>query len=261
MPTVKDIAAVIEEFAPIQLQESYDNSGLQIGNPGMKVSAALLCLDVTEATLAEAKARRCNMIISHHPLLFKGIKQLIGCTPQQRIVMNSLRDNIAIYSAHTNLDSTLGGVSYEIARELGICSLKPLEPTISDALSGLGVIGDVPTIPALEFLRKIKDTFSVKQLRYSNQSSKLVIRKAAVCGGSGASLIPTAIESGADIIITGDVKYHDFTEYAQEIIIVDMGHYESELCTKKIFSRIIREKFPNFVTYFSESEKNPIQYI
>lgn len=258
---VKDISAVIEAFAPKGLQESYDNAGLQVGDPEMETTAALLCLDITEDVFREALERHCNLIISHHPLLFKGLKEVTGHTATERIVINAIRNNIAIYSAHTNLDSAWEGVSHEIAHILGVHNLSVLEPQAGNPEIGLGVVGNIQPLPKLEFLRKIKEAFNVKCLRYSSQSPQLVVRKVAVCGGSGASLIPEAIEAKADIIITSDVKYHDFTTYGLDIIIADIGHYESEVCTKKIFSRIIREKYPDFVTYFAESESNPVKFM
>ena len=260
MAKVKDIASVIEDFAPKGLQESYDNAGLQVGDPEMEVSAALLCLDVTEDVLDEALERRCNLIVSHHPLLFKGLKEVTGRTATERIVIRAIRENVAIYSAHTNLDSAWEGVSHEIAHILNLKNIRVLEPK-DNPETGLGVIGDAQPTPKIEFLRKLKEAFKVKSLRYSAQSPQLVVRKVAICGGAGASLIRDAVAAGADIFITGDVKYHDFTTYGLDIIIADIGHYESELCTKKIFSRIIREKYPDFVTYFAESESNPIKYM
>lgn len=261
MLKVKDIAAAIEDFAPKGLQESYDNAGLQVGDPEMEVTAALLCLDVTEDILNEALARRCNMIVSHHPLLFKGLKEVTGKTVTERIVIKAIRENVAIYSAHTNLDSAWEGVSHEMAHIIGMTNIQVLEPHDAEHRFGLGVTGDVRPTPKLEFLRKLKEKFKVKSLKYSSQNPQLVIRKVAVCGGSGASLIRDAINAGADIIVTGDVKYHDFTAYGLDILIADIGHYESELCTKEIFSRIIRERFPDFVTYFAASETNPICYM
>lgn len=261
MQKVKDIAEAIEEFAPKRLQESYDNTGLQIGHPDMEVSAALLCLDVTEDILNEALERRCNMIVSHHPLLFKGLKEITGRSPVERIVIRAIKENVAIYSAHTNLDSAWEGVSHEMAHELGITDLQVLEPNATDPARGLGLIGNIPPVPALQLLRRIKERFKVKCLRYSDHPPRLVMRKAAVCGGAGASLISKAVDAGADIFITGDVKYHDFTSWGHRILIADIGHYESELSVKKIFSRIIRSKYPDFVTYFAESESNPIKYM
>lgn len=261
MLKVKDIATVIEEFAPKRLQESYDNTGLQVGNPEMEVSAVLLCLDVTEDIIKEALERHCNLIVTHHPLLFKGLKEITGKTSTERIVITAIQENLAIYSAHTNLDSAWEGVSHEIAHILNLKSLRVLEPKEGNPSAGLGVIGEIQPTPKLEFLRKIKNDFKVKCLRYSAQSPQLVVRRVAVCGGAGASLIKAAIENGADLIVTGDVKYHDFTTYGLDIIIADIGHYESELCTKEIFSRIIRGTYHDCVTYFAESETNPVKYM
>ena len=258
MTKVKDIAAAIEKFAPRSLQEDYDNAGLQVGDPEMEVSAVLLCLDVTDDILLEAERCSCNMIVSHHPLIFKGLKQLVGADPVQRIAIEAIRRNIAIYSAHTNLDAAWDGVSHEIAHSLGLENLQVLDPNPDDPRTGIGVIGTMKPNPRLEFLRRVKETFNVKALRFSANSPKLVVKKVAVCGGSGAFLIRKAIEAGADAIVTGDVKYHDFTSFGLNIIIADIGHYESELCSRKIFSRIIRDAFPDAVVYFSEKEKNPI---
>lgn len=292
MVKVKDIAHTIEDFAPKALQEDYDNTGLQVGDPEMGVSAILLCLDVTEEILQEAANRQCNMIISHHPLLFKGLKEITGSNSTQRIVMRAIRENIAIYSAHTNLDSAWDGVSHEMAHLLGMENLHVLEPkpamihpgassgsgeqrpgstsgsgeqrpgeyadTDSANEVGLGVVGDLRPTPVLEFLRKVKETFNVKALRYSDNAPCLVVKKVALCGGSGASMIRDAIKAGADAFITGDVKYHDYTSFGRDILIADIGHYEGELCARQIFSRILRSRYPDIILYFAESESNPI---
>ncbi|WP_280119542.1 Nif3-like dinuclear metal center hexameric protein [Sangeribacter muris] len=261
MVKVSDIARTIEEFAPKSLQESYDNTGLQVGNPDMQVTAALLCLDITEEILDEAIQRQCNLVITHHPLIFRGLKEITGRTAIERIVAKAIRHDVAIYSAHTNLDSAWDGVSHEMAHMLNMTDLQVLEPKNSEGTTGLGIIGNLRPTPKLEFLRKVKETFGVKALKYSVQSPQLVVKRVALCGGSGASLILDAANAGADAIITGDVKYHDFTAYGLDIIIADIGHYESELCACKIFSRIIREKYPDCLLYFSDSETNPVGVI
>lgn len=258
MVKVTDIARTIEDFAPKSLQESYDNTGLQVGDPDMGVTAAILCLDITEDILDEAIQRHCNLVITHHPLIFRGLKEITGRTATERIVVNAIRHNIAIYSAHTNLDSAWDGVSHEMAHMLDMTDLSVLEPKTDDTSTGLGIIGNVRPTPKLEFLRKVKETFNVKALKYSAQSPQLVVKRVALCGGSGASLIETAINAGADAIITGDVKYHDFTAHGLDIIIADIGHYESELCASRIFSRIIRDRYPDFPLFFPDSETNPI---
>ena len=261
MIKVKDIASTIEEFAPKHLQESYDNAGLQVGDPESKITAILLCLDVNEDVVKEAKSRECNLIVSHHPLIFKGIKSLTGETNTQRIIMDALKNGISVYSAHTNLDSTWDGVSHEIARRLSVKDIEILDPQTDNAKAGLGVVGNINPLPKIEFLRKVKETFKVAALKYSAQSPSVVVRRVAVCGGAGASLISAAIKTKADILVTGDVKYHDFTTYGNEIIIADIGHYESELCSREILSRVIREKFPELPVYFSETESNPIKIL
>lgn len=261
MTKVKDLARCIEDFAPRSLQESYDNAGLQVGDPDMEVTAVLLSLDITPEILQEAIDRECNLIVSHHPLIFKGLKNLTGENPIQRTVIEAIRKGIAIYSAHTNLDSAWNGVSHEIARRLDIKDVEILDPNENNPKAGLGVIGTITPLPKIEFLRKIKDTFNVRALRYSAQSPALVIRRVAVCGGSGASLISTAIRRGADILVTGDVKYHDFTSFDSEILIADIGHYESELCSRDILANIIRESFPELVVYLSDTESNPIKIL
>lgn len=259
MLKVKEIAKAIEDFAPLSLKEDWDNPGLQVGDDEMEVTAVLLCLDVTEDILQEARKRDCNMIVSHHPLIFSGLKRLTGATPIERIAAAAVRDNISIYSAHTNLDSAFEGVSYEMAHMLGMKDCRPLERnTGGDGTQGLGVVGSVAPTPKLEFLRKVKETFEVKDLRYSAQTPGIVVRKVALCGGSGGSLIKNAIRSGADVYICGDLKYHDFTSYGSDILLADIGHFESELCSRKILSRAIRSVYPNCVIYFSECEKSPI---
>lgn len=261
MIKVKDIATVIEDFAPKNLQESYDNVGLQVGDPEAAVTAVLLCLDVNEDVLKEAKDRECNLIVSHHPLIFKGIKNLTGADETQRLVIEALKNDIAVYSAHTNLDSVWDGISHEIARRLGLKDIQVLEPQNECLKAGLGVVGNIKPLPKIEFLRKVKETFKVNALRYSAQSPSVVVRRVAVCGGAGASLITSAIKADADILVTGDVKYHDFTSYGSEIIIADIGHYESELCSRDILSRVIRERCPDLTIYFSDTESNPIKIL
>ena len=262
MLKVKDICKAIEAYAPLSLQENYDNAGLQVGNPENSVSAVLLCLDVTEQTIREAKERSCNLIVSHHPLIFKGLKNLTGADQTQRIVIEALKENISIYSAHTNLDSTVEGVSYEMAHLLNLKNLEVLVPSDRDIHVGLGIVGyyDNP-VPQIEFLRKVKETFAVKALRYSSQTQCLVVRKVALCGGSGGSFISNALDRKADAYLSGDIKYHDYTTYGLDMLIADIGHHESELCSRRILARIIREAFPECVTYFAETETNPIKIL
>lgn len=255
---IKNIAEAIETFAPLRLQESFDNCGLQVGSPDAEVSAALLCLDVTEAILSEAIDRNCELIISHHPLIFHGLKHLTGASPTERIVERAIRSGVAIYSAHTNLDSATNGVSHEMASRLQLHACEVLVPSDKEGETGLGIIGEITATPVLEFLRELKETFGVKALRYSADSPQLVVRRVALCGGSGAQFIPEAIRRGADVYVCGDLKYHDYTTYASELLLADIGHFESELCARRIFTRLLREALPELITHCADAESNPI---
>ncbi len=255
---VSDIINAIEEYAPLHIQESYDNSGLQIGNREMPASGALLTLDVTLATIDEAIRRNCNLVISHHPLIFKGVKSITGVNETEQIISKAIKNDIAIYSSHTSMDSAWEGVSHILAHKIGVTVTVPLQPT-SEA-TGLGVIGTIEPINALDYLKYIKETLNLSSLKYVGDITK-TIHTVALCGGSGASLISDAKSAKADMYITGDIKYHDFTSNSNDIILADIGHYESEQYTKDIFYGIIKKKISNFVVYYSEEEKNPINYL
>lgn len=260
MVTVKEIASAIERTAPLELQEQYDNSGLQIGTPHDEVKSVLVCLTVTEDIVAEALRRDCNMIVSHHPLLFHGLKHIGDGTSTERIAAQAIRGGISLYAAHTNLDSAEEGVSADLAHTLGMEAIRPLSASVPGARTGLGAIGDMPQpVPALEFLHELKKAFGVKALRYSAFTSKIVIRRVAICGGSGSGLIREAIAQGADAYVSGDLGYHDFDSYGPEILLADIGHFESEYCARKLLRRIVQESFPELAVLTSESEMNPIK--
>lgn len=361
---IKDIMQAIEEFAPRALQEDYDNAGLQVGDPDDACSGVLLSLDVSEATVEEAAERGCNLIITHHPLLFKGVKSISPATQTGRILLAAIRKGIAIYAAHTNLDNARGGVSWRMAEKLGLTDVSVLQPQCgklakvvvfvpgdyvesvkaamfaagagnigdydscayrmsgtgsfrprptahpfvgeagkvhfepeerlevivpawkadgvvramakahpyeepaydiiplanADAYSGSGVVGNISPTPVSEFAALLKRIFGVAAVRFGGDMSREV-RRVAMCGGSGAAFITDAIRSGADIYVTGDLKYHDYTTYLSQIRLADIGHYESEQCTKEIFYGLIQKKMPNFATYSAMTDKNPVNYI
>lgn len=260
--TVAQIAQAIEMFAPLHLQESYDNCGLQMGSRNAVVANVLVCLSLTEEILEEAISRDCQMIVTHHPLLFKGLKSITGASPTEKMAIKAIRKGISIYSAHTNLDSAKGGVSTIMAKSIGMERIRPLIASSDDAETGLGIIGYMPRpVPAREFLRLVKNAFKVKALRYSSQSPAIVINKVALCGGSGASFINDAINQGADAYISGDIKYHDFDSFGSSVLLIDTGHYESEIGARNLLATIIKESFPNINVVISETEHNPIETI
>jgi len=362
---VSEITSCIETFAPLALQESYDNSGLQVGDAASSVAAVLLTLDITEEVVDEAIAKGIDMVVAHHPLIFSGLKRLTGTTEVERIVAKAIRNNICLYAAHTNLDIASNGVSFNMGEKLGLKDLRVLDPlennlqkivvfvpeanaqTVRDAMFeagagdignyhscsfnqsgigtfmagkganpfvgkvdelhresevrvemicpefltgkvihrmvavhpyeevaydifplanknaylGLGAVGTFPKPVAVdEFLTLVKKIFSVPSVRYTNPVSKTISR-VAVCGGSGSSLLGKAIASGAQAFITGDIKYHNFFDAKGKLLLMDIGHFESEYSSLEILSSLIKKNFPNFAVYRAETNSNPINYL
>lgn len=362
---IGNIIKPIEAIAPLSYQESYDNAGLQIGNINDIVSSVLLCIDVTEEVIDEAITLGAGLIISHHPLIFNGIKRLTGSNYVERCVVKAIKNNIAIYSAHTNLDAAYNGVNAKISEKLSLqnvsvlsavhnnlvkimvyvpnshaenvrtamfdagagnignydqCSFNvsgtgtfrgneasqpfvgkkgelhyedevkievvapkhlqskiilaikkvhPYEEVAFDIVAlqntnqrvGIGMIGELAE-PQDEtvFLQKIKAVFGLQTLRYSPLLGKK-IKKVAVCGGSGSSFLRNAIQEHADIFISGDIKYHEYFSAENKIVIVDIGHYESEFFTKELFYDILTKNNINFAVHLTGINTNPIKYL
>lgn len=362
---IKEVVSALEQFAPLPLQDGFDNAGLQIGLTDAEIAGALLCLDVTESVLDEAIALGCNLVISHHPLIFKGYKSITGKDYVERCILKAIKNDIVIYSAHTNLDNATGGVNYRIARKIGLKNVRILAPKegyllklvtfvplthaekVREALfsagcghignydacsyslkgegtfralkgsnpfvgqegelhkeeelrietvlpvykkgqalkallqahpyeepvfdfyelknswaqAGSGVVGELEE-PETEtaFLKRLKKTFEVGCLKHNKLSGKL-IQKVALCGGAGAFLLPNAIQQSADVFITGEMRYHDYFGHEAEILIAEIGHYESEQYTREIFYEIIQGLFPDFEFYCTKVNTNPIKYL
>lgn len=361
---LKELCAYLDYAVPLSFQESYDNSGLQVGLPESEISCAILTLDVTEEIVEEAISGKCDVIISHHPVIFNGIKSLSGKSYTERIVYKAIKNNIAIYSAHTNLDIFQDGVSRKMSRMLNLSEVKVLSPSmhkvmklvtfipesylekVRDALfeAGAGVTGkydncgfsasgtgsfrgnkdtkpfvgkkgqihfekeirfetvlfshlknkvikrllevhpyeevayDLYSLenasnelglgcvgllekPVKEdyFIKHVSEVFNAMGLRSSLPLDK-DIRKVALCGGSGISLLQEAKAIGADAFITSDIKYHNFFDADNMILLLDIGHYESEIFSTEILYDLIIKKFPKFAVRFSETKTNPINY-
>ncbi|RQO32377.1 Nif3-like dinuclear metal center hexameric protein [Taibaiella sp. KBW10] len=362
---IKHIIQEIEQFAPLSYQESYDNSGVQVGDINLECSGALLSLDITEAVIEEAIALGCNLIIAHHPLIFSGLKKITGKNMVERCIIKAIHHNITLYAAHTNLDNMQQGVNQKIADKLGLQDTRILRPannnlyklytyvplhaaeelktalfaagagqignyaecsfstvgtgsfrgnehsrpkigtaggareelsevklevlvpahlryTLINALKaahpyeevayelvaianqnqtiGSGMIGTLAEpMAGSDFLRHIKQNLSATCIRHTDMI-KPMIQKIAVCGGSGSFLLADAMAAGADLFLTADYKYHQFFEAEQQIVIADIGHYESEQFTVEIFDAIINKKFLNFAVHLSKTNTNPINY-
>ncbi len=364
MIKIKDIINELEQFAPLSVQEDYDNAGLIIGNKEEICNAALLTIDTTEEIVDEAINKGINLIISHHPIIFSGLKKITGKNYIEKTIIKAIKHDIAIYAAHTNFDSVISGVNAKISEKLKLTSCKVLQPeknilkklvtfipnshveivrqsvfnagaghignydscsynligkgsfrasdkanpfvgeigkihfeeetrfetifpkylqsSIIKALIenhpyeevaydiypldnefnqlGMGMIGELLTETDEEqFLSQLKEIFQVPVIRHTQFLNKK-IKKVALCGGAGSTLLKDAIRNGADIFISGDFKYHQFFDAEKKILIADIGHFESEQYTKELFYDILTKKFPNFAFHFSEINTNPISY-
>ncbi|MCL6268045.1 Nif3-like dinuclear metal center hexameric protein [Flagellimonas myxillae] len=363
--TVQEITTVLEELAPLSHAEDFDNVGLLVGNPNQKVQGVLVTLDTLETVVDEAIAKNCNLIVSFHPIIFKGLKKITGSTYVERVVLKAITNNIAIYSMHTALDNSKMGVNAKICEVLGIQSPKILIPkqgtikklttyapleavdTLKSALfeAGAGEIGNYSdcsfsaagvgsfkpgegTNPTLgktgkvhfekeeqihmifsfekerHILKTLFDShpyeevayeittlqnvnqdigmgmvgvlenemeeadflMSVKKKMYASvvRHSELLgnkVKKVAVLGGSGAFAIGAAKRAGADVFITSDIKYHEFYQAEKQLVIADIGHFETEQFTKDLLVDYLIKKIPNFAISLSESNTNPIKYL
>lgn len=267
MLRIHEIVSAFEQVAPSRLQESYDNSGLIVGDPQREVKKALLCLDSTEAVVDEAIAKGCDIIVAHHPIVFGGLKRFTGANYVQKAVVKAIRHDIAIYACHTNLDNVLkGGVNERIAQQLGLSVKGVLRPVEVDAYSvetvcGAGVIGDLDeAMEPMAFLRHVKSRMGADVVKYT-KCSVGTVKRVAICGGAGSFLIGDALRAGADAFVTSDVKYHEFFDAEERLLLCDIGHYESEKYTIDLFSSLLSTKFPKFATIFAETITNPIDYL
>lgn len=364
MTTIKEVTQCLEALAPLAYQESYDNAGLIVGNAETEVKAILISLDCTEAVLDEAIARGCNLVVSHHPIVFKGLKKINGKNYVERVIIKAIKNDIALYAIHTNLDHVAQGVNSMIAQKIGLenvnilspkkqilnkltvfvptqntetllealhkagagqignyeqCSFvstgegrfmgnenanpsigKPLEmsqvseqrvevvfPTYLSAKVlaamktahpyeeiayflhnleninqevGAGAIGDLPFEMAHdEFLKYLAKAMNLKVIRHTETLNR-PIKKIAVCGGAGSFLLGDALAQKADVLITADYKYHEFFDAEGKILIADIGHYESEVCTKELIYSYLSKHFSNFATLISKTNTNPVFY-
>ena len=278
---IREVVDALERFAPLPLQEDYDNAGLQLGlTDTQEVSGALLCLDVTEAVVDEAVALGCNLIVSHHPLIFRPLKHLTDENQVQRTVRKAIVNNVALISMHTNLDNAVGGVNWKMAEKMGA---RPLtkgeelqeevslqesgeESNVNSPLPSGGVGGGLPLFAQLsepmaagDFIQMLKRTFGVECVM-ANELLQRPIRKVALCGGAGSFCLGEAIRSGADAFVTGEMGYHEYFGHEQEIQIAVIGHYQSEQFTCELLKEILGRDCPELKCHVTKLNTNPIHY-
>lgn len=259
---IKDILDALEAVAPPHLQESYDNAGLIVGDPQTPLTGVLFCLDSIEAVVDEAVRKGCNLIVAHHPIVFRGLKRLNGANYVERTVMQAIRQNVALYAIHTNLDNVYRhGVNAKIAERLGLVDTRILAPRPGTPDVGAGLLGRLPgALDEIAFLRHVKTALRTACVRHTALRGRPV-RNVAVCGGAGSFLLPDALRAGADAFVTADCKYHEFFDAENHLVIADVGHFESEQFTIELLYGLIREKFPTFALHCAEVNTNPVQYL
>lgn len=258
-----EVFEFLESVAPLHLQEKYDNSGLLIGSPRQEVTGALICLDCTEEVLDEAIAKECNLVISHHPPIFYGVKKITGDNLTERIIRKAIQHDLILYAIHTNLDNTLAnGVNERIARKIGLDIdgiLRPMTGT-SDPTLGAGIVGYFSNpLTENQFLHLLKDLMKTPVIRHTKLINK-PIQRIAVCGGSGSFLLEDARRAGVQALVTADFKYHNFFDAGDNLLVCDIGHYESEQYTINLLQELISGNFSTFAAHCTGINTNPVHY-
>lgn len=263
MPTHADILAPLLSIAPLSLQDDWDNSGLQVGSLDGECTGVLLAVDATPEAVDSAAEAGLNLLLTHHPLLFRPLRAVTPDTRVGRTVIRAISRGVTVFALHTPIDRAPGGISCAMARRLGLHDVRPLvaAPGFPADTHGYGAIGKLDTpmsLPAL--VARVRESFGSPVARCSVADPGVLIERVALCGGSGSSFIPEALAAGAQAMITSDTSYHTFVDYEGLISIIDIGHFESEECVRDIFYRVITEKFPNFAVRYA-SEHNPTAYL
>lgn len=268
MTQAKQIMKAIEAVAPVLLQEDYDNAGLQCGNPNAEVTKVLCCMDVTERIIDEAKKKGCQMIVSHHPLLFRGIKKINAEGDYiSRCVYRAIKEDIVLYAAHTNLDNAPQGVNMKMVEKLGYEAedIRPLVPieNSSDTQTGSGKIFCLKEATTLgEFKSKVAKVFTADSCNTNNDydfDDTKLIKRIALCGGAGVDFIRDAERQDADVYITGEIGYHRMFGHPS-ICLIELGHWESEQYTVELLKDIITNAQPDVEVVMSSLEK-PVKHV
>ena len=256
---VRDITSAIEDFAPLSIQESWDNSGLLVGSPDQEVHGVLVGFDCTPELVDEAAAAGMDMIVTHHPLIFGGLKRISPEDPTGEAVIKAVSAGIAVYAAHTTADKVIGGVSGTMARRLGLKDITVLDEEADGV--GLGAVGNLPEpMDAEAFIGFVKSRLGLSVVRCSRPLD-ILVERVAMCGGSGSSLIGKAMEAGAQVYICGDISYHHFFT-PKGFMVIDIGHFEGEVEICDVLFSLLRKKFPTFAVRTSEKLRasNPVFY-
>ena len=259
MIKLKEITDILENWSPLESAEEFDNVGLLVGNAEAIINKAIITIDTTEEVIEEAISNNCNLIITFHPIIFNGIKKFNNKSYVDRVVSKAIKHNINIYAIHTNLDNNPKGVNFKISQKLSLKNLEFLIPKEGKNL-GMGMIGELneelSEIVFLDFLKSKLKTNFIKHSKFIKRK----IKKVAVLGGSGSFAIEDAIYAKVDCFVTSDLKYHDYFKSENKLLLVDVGHYESEQYTKELILEFLNKKIPKFACIISKTNTNPVNY-
>ena len=257
---IQKVIDAIELWTPTNQSEEFDNVGLIIGNSDNDITGVIVSLDTTEKIIDEAIEKNCNLIVSFHPIIFKGLKKLTSNSYVEKTIIKAIENKVSIYSIHTSLDNHAEGVNYVISKKLGLINTKILIPKENNKSIGMGRIGELEkSLNENEFIIYLKDKMKTNLIRHSRFIGKK-IKKIAVLGGSGAFGIDEAINQNADAYVTADLKYHNFFEANNKIVLFDIGHFESEQFTKNLIHDYLSKKFPSFAIVLATTNTNPVNY-
>lgn len=263
-PAISDIGEALEAWAHPEWAESYDNVGLQVGDPSRRVQCGLMALDCTPAILEEAARIGAELIITHHPLLFHPLRNVTPVTFPSNLALRLAEARIALYSIHTNLDAAPGGVSIALAQQLGLEEIRFLTLREDGEAAGLGAIGQCTApMPLRDLLRTVAERLSAPSLRYAGDL-EAIIRTVAVCGGSGSAFTRDALRAGADAYVTADVTYHKFFDVLNNggkprMALIDAGHYETEVHAEELVRQWLANRFPEVSWQRATSSTNPVR--
>ncbi len=257
---VAQVLAVMEELAPKHLAESWDNVGLQIGDSNTSISKILVTLTITEELVQQAIADGADLIVAHHPLIFRPLKHLRSDIPLGQLLHTLIKNGMAVYVSHTNLDHATMGLNHWLAEEFALRDSKVLSPLDDDGITGLGRVGYIEPVDLRTLIAKICALLG-PNLRYVGEESKMC-KKVAICGGSGGDLIHRAAFVGADVLITGDIKYHEALEATQlGLAVIDPGHFATERIMMPKIARYLQEQLPELPVIQGCNGDNPFLYI
>lgn len=261
MTTVNAVTSFLDSFAPLQLAEEWDNVGLLLGDETAPAWRVLTCLTLTEDVADEAIAEGADLIISHHPILFRKVQRITAATVEGRILLKLAGSHISVYSPHTGYDSADGGINRQLAEALGLQNIAPIRELEADPTAGSGRLGDLQSSRTLsEFLSDIKAALQIDRLQFVSGDGRAVSRAAVACG-SAAEFLSDAAERGCDVLVTGEARFHSLLEARSAgVAMVLLGHFASERPAMEHLASVLSSEFPQLHVAASAAETDPLEW-